>query len=442
MYSIILGCVLIVAVAWVIRWRQAKSPTDELMKPFELEVCEPILKAAQDGCIEALESELCKGIAANFIGERGLTAMQLASIRGHVDIVRKLLSMGAKTSAVGNLVFPLEGWTSLHFAVNEKQFEVVKLLLEVGADANSKADSVSPLELAVRRGSCEITKLLLENGATPSDQSDIGFLLGIAKTQHNSNLVNLLWNPPDKNPVQHIVVRHKIHDAAASGDVHLVEELAKSSSLLVNVTDSDRLTPLDYAVINGHIGIAELLLRHGADPRKPRYPYGPDSPLYQALRCDNVEIFGLLYGQGIPTSGWLLTAVEMGKVGISEWLLQKGVDVNVRSPYEKSDWATGEDTPLHLAVRQNNPDIVKLLIAKGADVNATNQDVWTPLHTAAQYGHPEMVKLLIEAGADVNAEGGWDSVNCRREGFTPLFYAESQRHLEVAKLLIQSGALK
>jgi cytohesin len=78
--------------------------------------------------------------------------------------------------------------------------------------------------------------------------------------------------------------------------------------------------------------------------------------------------------------------------------LDKGVDVD-----EGNDSWPGM-TPLHYAADEGHTEVVELLIANGADVNAKNENGWTPLHLAAYWGGKEIVELLIAAGADVNAK--------------------------------------
>ena len=86
-------------------------------------------------------------------------------------------------------------------------------------------------------------------------------------------------------------------------------------------------------------------------------------------------------------------------------------------------------TPLHCAANGGHKEIIELLIAEGADVNAKVEGAGTPLHYAARWGHKEIGKLLIAAGADVNAKNKY--------GSTPLHSADTK---EIAELIIAAGA--
>ena len=88
----------------------------------------------------------------------------------------------------------------------------------------------------------------------------------------------------------------------------------------------------------------------------------------------------------------------------------------------------------------NNKDVAELLIAKGADVNAKDDNGWTPLHHAVPDGHKEIAELLITKGGNVNAKGIYG---------TPLDHAEAEwegdvdevnaARNEVAELLRKHG---
>jgi poly(3-hydroxybutyrate) depolymerase len=110
--------------------------------------------------------------------------------------------------------------------------------------------------------------------------------------------------------------------------------------------------------------------------------------------------------------------------------LVEGVDVNAKF---KDGW-----TPLHMAAEGGHREIVDLLIAKGADINATagagDGVGWTPLHEAAEEGHKKVVELLILKGADINVKNG--------DGRTPLDLAFKHKNAEIADILRKHGGKK
>ncbi len=108
----------------------------------------------------------------------------------------------------------------------------------------------------------------------------------------------------------------------------------------------------------------------------------------------------------------------------------------------KGGWLGG--TPLHYAARDSHKEIIELLIAKGADLNARMGEGLTPLHQAAYGGQKEAVELLIAAGADVNAKDRGGVTPLHQVAFfaSPLFnhQAASNGRKEVVELLIAKGA--
>ena len=102
----------------------------------------------------------------------GWTALMVASSRGHVEIVKHFLSIGADVSLMNDT-----GYAAIHLAVKSGKREMVETLLDAGADANHRrTEGWTPLMDAVGVGKAEIVKALLERGAhthipTPHNQS-------------------------------------------------------------------------------------------------------------------------------------------------------------------------------------------------------------------------------------------------------------------------------
>ena len=87
------------------------------------------------------------------------------------------------------------------------------------------------------------------------------------------------------------------------------------------------------------------------------------------------------------------------------------------------------DTCLHTAAQNGHLAICRLLIDKGAQLEANANNGWTPLHEAARHGNVEIVRLLCDRGADVEARG--------EAGWRPLHYATWQGHISVVKELLE-----
>jgi hypothetical protein len=103
-----------------------------------------------------------------------------------------------------------------------------------------------------------------------------------------------------------------------------------------------------------------------------------------------------------------------------------------RSPSLVSSRNSDGFTPLYSAADSGHTDVAELLLANGAEVDATAKWGETPLAQAAARGHNEMVKLLLARGADVNAKDSADS--------TPLHRAAMAGRKDVAQLLLANKA--
>jgi ankyrin repeat protein len=167
--------------------------------------------------------------------------------------------------------------------------------------------------------------------------------------------------------------------------------------------------PLLYALEQGYLGVAELLIKEGVDIAIRDYP--AQSPLHFACKQGYLEIVQLLLSKGASTlintrlhSGIvpLHYACQNGDVSLVQFLLDNGADINVRinaRPHYHSAYEypfRSYATALHIACGEGNVPLAKLLIQRGATIDATDTFSNTPLHSACSRGYLEIVQLLLE----------------------------------------------
>jgi ankyrin repeat protein len=134
------------------------------------------------------------------------------------------------------------------------------------------------------------------------------------------------------------------------------------------------------------------------------------TPLQQAAALGYPDLLEVFLNCGAPvnkktTTGWttLHSAVASGNAECVEMFLERNVQVNILgtlpSMIRLPRFSWPARTPLHIAISQRYNTIVSLLIAAGADVNATDGDQKTPLQLAIDINNLEAVKLLRDNGA-------------------------------------------
>ena len=335
----------------------------------------------------------------------------------------------------------------------------VRFLLEHGAQVNA-IDSrfYTPLHYAANVGCPEVTQILLEHDADVTLQNDQGQV-----------------------PL-HLVSRSNFFGTRDEGKRLAVARLlllaGSCAGVDVNAQDLNGATPLHYALPK----IVQLLLDHGANAHavdnQGRVPLHQTSPLYGNKEDpqDVLKATQLLLEQGVDINSLdenretplhIASAVGLfekikvlldhgaradlenihGEVplhlvskfvynespNVTRLLLQQGMDVNRRDKQQA--------TPLHFTSFRGQFEIALALLDHGADVNARTDDGQTPLHRVSaalssslrpELGYIRLAQLMLEHGADVDARD--------KDQATPLHYASFVSKLEITRMLLDRGA--
>jgi ankyrin repeat protein len=143
----------------------------------------------------------------------------------------------------------------------------------------------------------------------------------------------------------------------------------------------------------------------------------------QALLKDNANLVSSRNENGVTP---LLLALQEGHMEVAKLLLAKGAEINAK------DSDDDDKTPLHWAAQHDHIDVAKLLLANHADVNAKDVGGYTPLLWAAQKNYLDMAGLLLAGGAEVNAKAN--------DGMTALHLAAIFGYKDLAILLLANKA--
>ncbi|XP_030642446.1 ankyrin repeat and SOCS box protein 9-like [Chanos chanos] len=187
-----------------------------------------------------------------------------------------------------------------------------------------------------------------------------------------------------------------IHDAAYNGRLLSLHNLIGQGAS-VNLTTLDGVSPLHGACQQGHTGCVKLLIQHGANVNTSTVNW--NTPLSEACAQGHLACVNLLLQQGASPSAAgnpafpspIHTAAARGHTDCVESLVRYGADID-----QSSDQS---GTPLFTACANQQLTTVRKLLDAGANVNRGKSGD-SPLHIAARLPDPELVKTLLAHGAD------------------------------------------
>ena len=377
----------------------------------------PLLLACISAQTESVELLLTSGADPNIADADGDTSIIHAiEANCRVNTVQNLIDNGAKVNATNN-----RGSTALIKACSYSQMDVVKVLLEAGADPTIADDvQYSSLHAAVDgRCSKDTLKALIDHGAfiDATRKDGTSALLCACSTAQDESVMLLLKagadvniTKPDGNTCLHVAVKGKCCKEAL--------QMIIDQGINVNTLNNRGETALLLACESAQAESVNLLLEKGGDPNIS-YADGYTS-LHAAVYggCTNETLQEIishkvyLDAQNIDGETALWLACFYGKHDSVKILLEAGSNPNISS--------TDKHTSLHAAVKGCcSKSIISAILDHGADENATNKyHNETSLLLACVRGNTNAINVLLNVGADPNIADAY--------GDTCLHYAASR----------------
>lgn len=313
-----------------------------------------------------------------------ITKLSQAVLNQDIHQLKKVLHHGIDPD-----VQQSDGLTLLYKAIQLKNHDVIKLLIDSGADVNwglKKKLGIDFLLLAIDLNCLETATLLIAQGA----EQGIHYF---SFTGNDQEIAEMLILNPEMISLELNGGRNPLHYAILGDRKKTVQLLIDHG---IDINKGINLTSLHQAIKCCNYELVETLLKHKANYENI------NNGLIYAINIENLKILQLLVANGANINKIfqdgdfpLLAAVKRGNLYIVIFLLEHGVDINQKSPFPDSR------TALHIAVSQNNILMVDLLIHYGASINTFYFLCPSPLGLIeGKMNYEEMEKLLTQYGAE------------------------------------------
>jgi len=447
----------------------------------------PVADAAERGDLSAVRSLLSEGADANAAQGDGMTALHWAALGDRADMVRVLLYAGANTETRTRLgsYTPLHlaaengnataiaallageartgartanGTSALHFAAGSGSAEAVTLLLDGGAelDARESASGQTPLMFAAARGRLDAARVLIERGADLSLETEVVDFVARSETDRGD----------EERREELVTAQRRIEDPTygqeSEEEDDEEEEEGREQAAPGEPAPGGEAAPAvprdPAAELRGKDGAEKPELAAEAEPaeREAAEPAAaePSDPAAELRGKDGAEkpVQGAEEADSAAAEGE--AAEEMPAEAEADSTGGEKPEAEAPRPMSYSDLVgkQGGLSALHYAAREGHLEIVRSLLAAGADIDAvTGGDRSTPLLVAIINGHYDLAMFMLEQGADPNLAS--------EDGAGPLFATLNNRwapkalypqptafkqqrtsYLELMGALLQAGA--
>lgn len=362
----------------------------------------PLMLACANGSAAMVDRLLKAGANPNAAAWTGETALMRCAHTGNVETVKSLLVRGAEVNAKETR----QGNTALMWAVAQQHADIVRLLIEHKADVRARTQSgFTPLLFAAQQGDADSAQMLLNAGADVNEATPDGetSLLVASASGHEAFSLFLLEHGANPNAAERNGIT-AMHYAIMNGLGQAVEGISMVRAH----------TP--YLHRQNMVTLVKALLAHGANPNArltaPAKELDTGPGYGKILRINQLNVGG---GRINPVGAtpFLLAALSFDP-DLMRILVAGGADPLLATAHNVTPLMAAiglgrERASLISYTKEQESKIMemaKMLVGFGVDVNAAETATGlTALHCAAFYGNSErVIQFLVEKGANLNAK--------------------------------------
>jgi uncharacterized protein len=418
---------------------------------LEKEVNSALLEAVTQDRLDAARNLLARGAHANAANRYGVTPLYVAALHGNTDMMTALVAAKADPNGAAP-----SGETLLMTSSRAGVVKAMQLLINAGAkvDAREPSFNQTALMLAARSNNADAIALLLDNGADINARTSVGetpaFTPPCKGTGCGSEGVGInRGGLPDRgrrDPVKGGMTP-LLYAAREGADAAMAVLIRRGADL--ELAEANGMTPLLMALLNNQLGVARQLIDAGAKVNVDDF-YGR-TPLWAAVEHRNLDMNNRI--EDSPTTNNIDRAASLPLIKL---LLEKGANVNARTrevpPSRKWLYALNDvswvdftgQTPFLRAAFSGDTTVMRLLLEHGADPNLATYGGTTPLMAASGVGwvvqqtYTESMPSLLEA-IRICMEHKADVNAVNSMGLTALLGAANKGANDIIKLLAANG---
>ena len=406
-----------------------------------------LMWTAQEGYDSLTMQLILQGVNVNYQNPDGHTALHFAACGDQLEIVKILLNNGAEIDPEDN-----HHHTPLVLSVEAKKYDVMLHLITSGADVTQLAKHTNKdlgkeaLSYTINNKQIDVVvaSVLIINGigieGLLSTSPPMTALMWTAQEGYDSLTRQLILQGVNIN-YRNSDGRTALHYAAHTGHLHIVQVLLNNGAE-IDPGDEHHHTPLVLSVEAKNYDVMLHLITSGADVAQlgectySTRDLGREALSY-VINSKHKDIADIFIASGVGIKGLLSTSPPMtalmwtakeGDDSSTKQLILQGVNINYQNPDGR--------TALHFAAHSDRLNIIKILLNAGAEIDLEDKHHHTPLVLSVEAKKYDVMLHLITSGADVTQLAKHPDRDLGREA---LSYAINSKNVDVAKVLTAKG---